>query len=80
MWSQEFSNLIECERIVRFRLIERYLRICHHALNKCGWLHQWGLSWGSGERTDHVDGGGWRFVFCEFGHLLAEVSFLRLVR
>lgn len=35
---------------------------------------------GTGERKDHADGGGRLFILCEFGHLLAEVSLLRLVR
>lgn len=33
---------------------------------------------GTGERTDHADGGGRLFILCEFGHLLAEVSLLGL--
>lgn len=77
--SQAFANLIISERIVRFRLTEKYLKICHHDLNKCGWLHQWGALMGIGERKDHADGGEWLFILCEFGHLLAEVSLLRLV-
>lgn len=72
-------NLIISERIVRFRLTERYLRICHHDLNKCGWLHQWGALMGTGESKDHADGGGRLFILFQSGHLLAEVILLRLV-